>query len=350
MSSNPEELIQWTEAWNSERSTRANINPEKLCHFGIEPLDNAMPFIYPDDLIVVWADSRPGKSEVALQMAMHNCEKGKKVALFYLEGGADEAMARIKFRFINRKLNRHLDFVQWRCGKENTSREEEEIFMELKPKLADNLFIYSTGTGFTLENLLGAMYSFHDLTQWIDNAGKIQLDMIIVDHLQYFDLPNAENEITSTTKILKGLKRLASEYKVPVVLISHLRKKDKARGLPGQEDFYGSSNIPKIATCAIVLSSDKEKQDFSDGLYPTFMRFVKSRIGLRDTYAIKIDFDIKTRTYQKKYQLFYINSSTNMPFNMPIMENKLPEWAWPKKEEQKTMLGPTNKEEVSWDE
>lgn len=321
------EFISWKDAWEFEKHTRQSIKPEELCHFGIKALDDAIPFIQKNDFIVIGADSGSGKSEIALKMALHNAENKKRTALFYLEGDMEEAMARMKFHILSNKNYKYLDFTEWRCNKYDLYELEDEIKKEFEEKLKDNLFLYSVGTNFNIQHFQSSMYDFHTLEQWINNAGKIQLDLIIVDHLQYFDLPKGEHEISATTQILKDLKTFTNEYKVPVILISHLRKKTRDRGLPDQEDFYGSSNIPKIATNAIVLCQDKSKQDYSDGLYPTFIRFVKSRIGLRSTYAIRANFNMRTRKYLDEYELYYINSSDNQPFATPIAENKLPEWA-----------------------
>jgi len=328
------DLHTWYNCWDVENKNRKAIFKDKLCHFGIKALDDAMPFIQKNDLIVIGADSGVGKSELAINISMKNAFAGRKVALYYLEGGDEEAIARVKYNMINKKLfdthHRYMNYSDFRCNNVNdpvVDEIEKDIYCELKMKLRNNLWIYRVDTGFTIKNLMGSLFGFHNLENALDggsNEGAIDIDLIVLDHLQYFDLH--KNEIEETTNIIKELKMLADQFKIPVVLISHLRKKSKDRGMPDQEDFYGTSNIPKIATCAVVICSDKSSVQFSKCVFPTFMRFVKSRTGLRSNYVIKCNFDLRSRSYYDDYEVFYLNAN-NMIAKEPMRDENLPDWA-----------------------
>ena len=328
------DLIPWQESWNKASKNREDIRAEELCHFGIKPLDDAMPFISKNELITIGADSGVGKSSLIIDIALHNAMMQKKVAVFYLEGGNDEFMSRVQFKLITEKIikktgkSQYFDYISWKCNMMESSLfkdTQNRLFEELEDNLKDNLWVYQVETGFKTEDLIHALYGFHSLEEWIDKEGRIDLDLIIIDHLQYFELTGTENEIMQTTNILRELKHLSDRYKVPVILVSHLRKKGKDRGLPGQEDFYGSSNIPKISTTSIMISADKSKDDYSDRLYPTIMRFVKSRIGIRDTYAIRINYNLNERKYETAYTLHQV-SRDNAMFKDSIKYEKLPYW------------------------
>ena len=56
---------------------------------------------------------------------------------------------------------------------------------------------------------------------------------------------------------MRELRRLTKIESIPVVLVSHLAKRDKKK-LPTGSDFHGSSNIAKEAKTAILLHRDDE--------------------------------------------------------------------------------------------
>ena len=315
--------MSWDKTFRLEADDRLNIMPSRLCRFGIGHLDDALYGILPNDLVVIGADSGAGKSEIGLAIAQYNARAGKKVMLYFLEGGGIEAMARLKWRDIIRvyfdsyKFGVDLDYRKWRMNlyDEETAKIlldiEARVYSEYKTKFKDNLNIYNVTNNFSIDDLLMSLLDLYDMEKSICDRtlkGGFGLDLIVIDHLQYFDLTIGENEIQATTKILKEVKKITDIYRIPVVLISHLRKKGKDRGLPDQEDFYGSSNIPKIASLAITIAPDKENYNLANGIYPTFFRICKSRTGITSNFAIKCDFELRTRTYKKQYQLYRINN------------------------------------------
>jgi len=104
-----------------------------------------------------------------------------------------------------------------------------------------------------------------------------------------------------------------------------LAQEGKDRGLPDQEDFYGSSNIPKIATTAITITPDTKDDNLATNIFPTFFRIVKSRVGLRPNYAMRCNYNLNTRSYEDKYQVYKLDSLGNI---LPeLTQAELPKWA-----------------------
>jgi hypothetical protein len=151
------------------------------------------------------------------------------------------------------------------------------------------------------------------------------LDLIIIDHLQYFTLANPKNELTEMTQILMKVKDITNHYKIPVILISHLRKKDKDRGLPSQEDFFGTSNIAKVSSQAITIASCYKQDNYTNGVYPTFFRFIKSRTGLRPSLGFLCDYCSKQGGYKKEYQIYKLIGDN--PSQDPLDKAFYPSWA-----------------------
>jgi len=276
--------------------------------------------------VVIGADSGAGKSEASLKIAQVNAKRGKKVALYYLEGGYYEAISRMKWRDIANEYFRdyhhlgiEMDYRKWSLnmyrGNTTLMAIESRLWDEWQEIYNNNLLIYS-GKGLTLDSFTASLVDFYERK---DDPNPFQeqftlggIDLIIIDHLQYFSLTRAESEIFEITSILKTVKNITEIFNIPIVLVSHLRKKTKDRGLPGQEDFYGSSNIPKIASTAITLAPSSEKDNIQKGVYPTYIRIAKSRIGIKPNYAFLIDFHLDKREYSDTYEICRLDNFGNV--------------------------------------
>ena len=336
-------FLTWQEAFRKESENRLDTDISKLCTYGIKPLDDALFCINKGELVVIGADSGIGKTEIAIHIASHNAKQGKKVALYHLEGGYREAIARMKWKDICQEFYRKnygtwvdIDYRKWSVNFEQDrilTDIEAKIWNDYKDKYSKNLYIYHSPDDLTITDFLASLLDFHSLETAAGNFYKddqrrngFDLDLIIIDHLQYFSLDQNESEITEITNIIRQVKKVTDNYKIPVVLISHLRKKAKDRGLPDQQDFYGSSNIPKIATTAITITPKMNSEDFSRQIYPTWFRVVKSRIGIRSSMAILSNFDGRKKEYENTYSIYKVNSD-GYSSNDPITESELPKWA-----------------------
>lgn len=331
-------FINSTELFLEENADRLDTRVEKLCTFGLSALDDPLLCIRPNDLVVIGADSGAGKSECAVHIARHNAKQGKKVALFYLEGGHMEAMARMKWRDIcHEYFTKHhgmgipLDYQKWSVNKDVhplIHQIEQEMYEKYKKQYKENLLLYKIEQGLSLEDFLVEILDFHGLVSGdgYQLKGKVNLDLIIIDHLQYFSLNSGENEIQEITKILREVKKITDTHKVPVVLISHLRKRYKDRGLPDQEDLYGSSNIAKIASCVVMVAKATGEEDYANGVYPTYLRVVKSRVGISSNLAMKVNFKQAIKSYDEDYSLYRVSGKGEVASD-PIPFGELPKWA-----------------------
>jgi hypothetical protein len=189
---------------------------------------------------------------------------------------------------------------------------EDEVIAELGKRLDGYLKIASFDNSFGLKDLVDSFPVYGNP------------DLIIVDHLQYFDISNPKSELQEVSEILKTIKGITQFSQIPVVLVSHLRKKGNERGLPDQEDFYGTSNIAKIASLAITISPAKAGEDHAKGLYPTFFRVVKSRTKISPNLAMLCNFNINTQKYESGYQVFRLVEGRP---TKPLMQGELPKWA-----------------------
>ena len=337
-----ENFLSYPQAFKKEAEYRDNIAFNKLCKFGIKPLDDALRAIAPKELIVIAAGSGFGKTEMALAISRYNAIKGKRVAHFNLEGGYQEAIARMTWRDICdlyfKNYTEHgieLDYRKWVLN-ENPNQLLIKlaacVYSELKEKLANNLFLYHSKAGLTCEGFCDSLKNFHSLEHIFDPEimsmvpKRMDLDLVVVDHIHYFRYADEKEEIRAMTDVMMACKDITERYDIPVVVVAHLRKLPRGHGIPDKEDIYGTSNIHKIANTCLILSPDHEKDDAANGLYPTFIRIAKSRQGLRPNLLMNTVFDIKTRTYADKYDLYKCGNVGDVAAD-PMSFNELPVWA-----------------------
>ena len=136
------QFMTWDEVWDEESDFRLSIDPSTICTFGIKPLVDLLVGILKNDLVVIGADSGVGKSHLALDIAITNAINGKKVALFFIEGGAQEAIVRVKWKLISKiyyskyKCGLDMDYRLWRMNMienpELLKKIEEEEFFDYK--------------------------------------------------------------------------------------------------------------------------------------------------------------------------------------------------------------------------
>jgi len=328
------------EASVEEQDLRKNLERQNLCTYGIKCLDDPLIGIAKDDLVVIGSDSGNGKSELAISIAKHNAQMGKKVALYYLEGGYLEGFRRILWKdicdYYYNNLHKHQKHIEM-CYRKWITNEidpyvleiEKQIYLDNIEKYGDNLLFYNTSSGLTIDELVDSLTSFATgayLNSSLELVHNYSLDLIIIDHLQYFSLLKGENEISEITKILRTCKDITERNHIPIVLLSHFRKKTKDRGLPDQEDFYGSSNVPKISSTSITIAPDSEKYDFANEIYPTYLRIVKSRIGIRGNIAMLSNFNSIEKKYSDEYEIYKVNNMGDVA-KEPMAYNDLPSWA-----------------------
>lgn len=276
---------------------------QRLIKFGVSFLDEALLGISHNDLVVLGAPTGKGKSQLATLIALHNCRAGKRVHYFALEAEKRNISRRLRFQKISEmfyadtnKPRIHLDFQEWRFGllSEHLSRYEREI--DEAPDLYPNLYIYYRDKDFGIKDFQRAFFAISQDT-----------DLIIVDHLHYFDFEDS-NENKATKEIMKTIMDCVQISGKPVVLISHVRKRDKKTKqiLPDIEDFHGSSEISKICTKAITLAPDPGSETKAGN--GTLISILKNRNdGSRTRFTAKMVFDYSKQNYGSHYNLGQMN-------------------------------------------
>ena len=279
-----------------ETCYRRKISPAKLPRYNLSYLNDCAVGICPAELIVIGADTGMGKTSMANHLAISNAANGLKTYLFSLEGHRYDVIARWKWNVICREYfkrpdGRDMSYQKYLMNLISVPHEIEEIARIEIEGLNDFLHIFSRSVSLDIETL------YENL------AAASDAQLIVIDHLHYFNMLDDKTEAENISQIMRIIKNLTETNNIPIVLVSHLRKKEKKRGLPDNEDFMGSSNIAKIASTCILLSSDSENHDLVNGRYSTIMRVSKSRTGVSSTLAGQVMFDTRLGIYESQYQL-----------------------------------------------
>ena len=288
--------------------------------FPISFLSDALAGMTKSELMVIGADSGVGKSEIVNKIAFHNAKKGKNVYMFSLEGDKYDLINRLRYEYYVKYLKKTKNYGMWCSYRDflinrNLNQEALETVDDMLKNNLETLKVFKREDELSLE-------LFESHLAMINNTA----DLVIIDHLHYFEFHKKEYE--AINEIMKKLKKLQEKYRLPIILVSHLRKKDKTRSFPDQEDFHGSSNIVKQADTCIVMAhidnneDDAEKQ-IVNSTYKTGIRIVKSRTGFSSKLIGVLEYSLEERTYSEKYDLMVCGNN----YMADVTNDNIPKWA-----------------------
>ena len=272
--------------------------------FGIPYLDCVTGGILNSDLIVLTARTGAGKTEMATLITQACLKIGKTVAFFALEAYRGEIESRLKFKLLadafysqidSKRYDKIPNYHDWRRGinSELTDKFESEADSMFEDKFK-NLFTCYRSSNFTpqkFEDELNHVWSFADI--------------IILDHLHYFDF-DSENENAAMKATVKRIRELSEAIKKPILLVAHLRKKDRfAKSIiPDSEEIHGSSEIAKIATQVVSCAPAFDQPKLDKYIFPTYFRLCKNRDDSSRTRFVGLSgYNIRDNSYEENFKL-----------------------------------------------
>lgn len=311
------------ERLEGERAERIEMGSRVLT-FGIDYLDHALGGIVPRDVVLIGAKTGIGKTALATNLAMANCQNNYRVHMFALEAEEREIERRMKFQLLsdcyfadpnrNRSPIRYLD---WYMGKLDHVLGYYEDVVDTKLRLVlRNLSTYYRIDSFTSD----------DFRRQLDEV-KDETDLIILDHLHYVDSDD-ENENRGYKRTVKQIRDAAIRIGKPIIVVAHVRKSDRRNEplIPTIEDFHGSSDIPKIATKAVMLAPAFDVPNPKPYLWHTYIQASKCRLDSSATrYAALVMFNARRNAYEKKYSIGQLTDGGKTFRHLPDEEH--PSWA-----------------------
>lgn len=211
---------------------------------GFRDIDLLLGGLQPSDMIVLAARPSVGKTALALDIARHAAvvEK-KKVAFFSLEMADSQLIDRIL------GMQARVPFWELRMG-----------------KLKDAAF----------ERLADAMGQLAEANIFIDDkpgqgvmeirakARRLQMehgiDLVVIDYMQLMHSRNLENRVQEVSEISMGMKTLARELNVPVLVLSQLSRAVESRAdrIPQLSDLRDSGSIEQDADVVIFIHREEQ--------------------------------------------------------------------------------------------
>ena len=210
------------------------------------------------------------------------------------------------------KLNKPLLYDEWEIGKYDPLLDKyEDYAAQYCAENYKNLFTFYKSDDFDVIKLIESV-----------NYVAADTDLIIIDHVHYFDWDDRTNDNSALKHIAKTARRLVQYHEKPIVLVSHLRKKDKAQAdlAASLDEYMGSSDLTKIATKVLSIGSGGPAPE---GGFFTFFRTPKNRHnGSSTRYLAQVVFDDRKGGYAKEYKLGWANAGK---FG-EIAQHEYPKW------------------------
>ena len=290
--------------------------------FYLEFLDDALRGILPHDLVLIGAETGAGKTELAVNIARSNAQAGKAVYFFALEAEPKEIERRTKFALLVELALKDgnpgastLNYPDWLmggcedvCGRynDNADRVVAERFS-------------------TLHTFYRSTFGHEDIRREF-TAIRDRADLIVLDHVHYVDVDD-DNEQRGFKQTVKLIRSIALEMGKPVVLVAHLRKRDRraAQVVPASDDFMGSSDLVKICTQVVQLAPAHCVEAAKWYLAPTFVHVPKDRRGGATGLVALCNFDLRYRCYAPGYTLGRVVKGGTEWQPLPVA--RVPRWA-----------------------
>lgn len=290
---------------------KISYDRENRIFTGIKVVDDVFGGILRNDIVLLGAKTGVGKTGMASQIAMHNASIGKRVFMFALEAEEYEIQMRILYEIAVSRAKAHYpkkkyNFKHWRVGK---YPELDHYYGEALESVDNfkNLNIYYREKDFGIEEFVRITMSI-----------KEQADLIIVDHIHYFDL-DGTNENRALSDTIKKMRDIALLTGVPIIVLAHLRKGANVnyKLVPDLDDFMGSSDLTKVCTKGLIISPGSAE---NDQYARTLLYFPKFRgFSQPSRYLFACNYDIYANKYQDQYLIYnfkYNNISLKLHENI----------------------------------
>lgn len=214
---------------------------------GFPDLDDALAGMQKSNLLILAARPGVGKTSLAMNIAQYIAVNLKRpVGFFSLEMSKEE--------LVDRLLVAQADIDAWKL---KTGKLNENDFTKLSNAMGElaeaPLFIDDTPALSVLEMRTKAR------RLQVENG----LDFLVVDYLQLARSRNLENRVQEVSEISQGMKNLARELKIPVMVLSQLSRAVETRGgkKPQLSDLRESGSIEQDADVVMFLWREDDENN-----------------------------------------------------------------------------------------
>jgi replicative DNA helicase len=256
-----------------EDRSESKIPPGVPC--GFYDLDAMTGGFQRSDLIIVAGRPSMGKTALAVQFGFKIAKKGLPVAVFSLEMS--------KGQLVQRLLAGEAKIESTRLRSGNIQQDEWEPLTEAISKLAElPIFIDDTSNP-TVNEIKKKAQKLQ-----AENDGK--LGLILIDYLQLMD-GGSDNRVQELSRITRGLKGMAKDLNVPVIVLSQLNRsvEQRTNKRPMMSDLRESGSTEQDADLIMMIYRDDYYNSNSSEAGVAEIILTKHRNG--PTGTVKLLFD-----------------------------------------------------------
>ena len=227
---------------------------------GFKAIDNMTNGMHAGEMIVIAARPSMGKTALAMNIAEHVAiEAGKPVAVYSLEMSTQQLMQRLLCSYARVDLKKIRDgFI----GKHDMTN-----LIQATTRLSECRMFIDDTPGLGILELRARARRLKD---------RHDVQLIVIDYLQLLRSPSRrgqENRQIEVAEISSGIKALAKELSVPIVVLAQLNRNPEARtgdskGKPRLSDLRESGSIEQDADLVGLLwreeyyaDDDEEKKE-----------------------------------------------------------------------------------------
>ncbi|MCP4176499.1 MAG: replicative DNA helicase [bacterium] len=254
---------------------------------GLPNLDNIIVGLRKQEMIVIAARPSIGKTALALNIASHIAlDKKKSVAFFSLEMSSEQLTRRLLCSLA--KISEK-DFYEKRFDEQEFGRRWSDVTKAANQLKHADIYIDPTPS-----------LSINELkAKALRLKSKHDIDIVIIDYLQLMqaDIGRNDNRQVEVAKISVGVKALAKELDVPVVVLAQLNRQAEQQDRPKLSHLRESGAIEQDADIVMFLHRERDTQkDISQESIEAELIIEKNRNG--QTGIAKLLFFPKITTFR----------------------------------------------------
>jgi ATP:corrinoid adenosyltransferase len=275
-------FVAWDDLTERAYQYKIALDPNSICKYHLRKLDNILGGILPRELVVVGADTGCGKSDLLLYLALENARRGKKVLYYQLEMDEEE----IADRAMLTATNQHLA-PGWIGAKQYRINEMDQLQKEAFEKAKEE--VKAMGGGKNIDIYQGGSLNTEEFLASLKIMKEKSYDLVILDHLHYFSLSNEFQTLANNLSIvMREIRTVVKAMHVPIIVASHMRKREKENESPSIMDLHGTGDIAKEASVVLLLHRTETE---------TFLTIAKSRGTGHRGEELKLHYDTNLRRF-----------------------------------------------------
>lgn len=276
---------------------------------GFPTLDKITGGLQAGGMYIVAARPSVGKSAFMGKMVFNAAKKGYTVGVISLEMTDNQITARIS------SLATEIEY--WRIYRNRMVDEEQaEKFYKITAQVSELPILISDKTGVNISEIKAKISRI---------KRKANIDILYIDYLQLLDTDDKErnyNREQQVSKISRGIKLLAKDYGIPIVILAQLNRVSEqlADKKPKLHNLRESGSLEQDADGVIFLHRDwmsgiKENEDGSSTEHQADIIIAKWRDGEITEYKIGFE-GVRMKFYEFDENISgqFPKPSTDNPF------------------------------------